>query len=622
MKNNLVKLLCLVLSLIMVVTSFSACKKKNDDAVTSSDSADVENDNPDEIIDEEPDEGDDDDLDDGDDLDDWEEWDDPEDYEDEPDEDEPADEEEPDEEEPDVEEPEDEEPDKETDSDLATASLNIYNKTPVQNQFVGFAATYHMYAYRYDKLGRQYDQKMIDFEMDRVARSGITMARSMYNISDAWDSKNKVFDWESDTMTAFYKACLDLKERNVAVNVNHWSCSDYLFTTYPWGSEGNVIVDRPNGTQNPCHESVRVLDENGNPDQLATLKKFGEFMVETVKQLDAHGCTNTRRISIATEPYSAWVEDYADVISQDAYYERAAKGQAEAHNVVNQAFKDAGLRNRVDLQGPNFAGDGERVALYMKYFNKYVDKDAIDFVAAHNYMGNDVTVDNYDLWKECAELYGTQIDFKNFIWDEFNTRGSNSLENRRTGYNAVQLALAQTCFMNKGMKGSILWQLLDQQFPNNSATNNDSFKDGVHQCGAAPTLLWSSIVYPSFYGIQLLANAVRVDTLNGETAKVYRGDDDTYEGVYAFMTESNKNGDISIVTTNTNIFDTQITLNFEKSLGGKKLYRHVFRAENDKLTALATQIPPDKIKTNAKEVIKDVIPPYSIVVYTTKKLCD
>lgn len=488
---------------------------------------------------------------------------------------------------------------------ILTSKLNIYNAKPVQEDFMGFGGVYHAFTYRSDLYGRQYDDKMAQAEIDRVINSGITIARSYYEIPNAWDEKTGSWDWDSEEMQAIYKCCLGLKKGDVEMLMNHWYCSNYLFETYPWRDA------TPEGVKNECHVAIRV-----EGDQEKTLENFAVFMSETVKQFRARGCTNMTTISIATEPYCTWKEEWADVISKEERYNAASKDIATALNKVNARLKTDGIRNTVKIMGPNFAGV-EDAAYYYKYFKKHIEADACDLISLHTYQGRDLTSDNYELWKNAVEIYKTEVgSFENFVFDEYNCSpaAEESIEARHNSYNGVQLALAQVCFMNYGMKSSFVWSLLDQQWPNNSATSTDSFRDGVHMCGTAPTFLLSSIVFPPYYSFSLVAKA-----LGDKGAKVYRGDDDTYDGVYTAMTE-NKNGDVSIIVVSTNIEDTAVEINFEKSLGGKTLYRHVYNPNSIVCTAEGEMINPDLKLTNTTTMLKDVVSPYCVVVYTTKKL--
>ena len=169
--------------------------------------------------------------------------------------------------------------------------------------------------------------------------------------------------------------------------------------------------------------------------------------------------------------------------------------------------------------------------------------------------------------------------------------------------------------MNHGVRGCFLWTLFDQLWPDNFSTAADSgFYDGIQINGLAPSFLTSSIVFQPYYSHAIVANAVT----RGDT--IYAGDDETFSGVYSAMSKG-KDGSWNIVVVSTNIFETEITLNFEKSLGGVTLYRHAYAADTIKPTAEGEMITPDLKLTNTKKVLKDVIPAYSVVVYTTKQMC-
>ena len=91
------------------------------------------------------------------------------------------------------------------------------------------------------------------------------------------------------------------------------------------------------------------------------------------------------------------------------------------------------------------------------------------------------------------------------------------------------------------------------------------------------------------------------------------------ESKYAAMSES-PDGEISIVVASTNIDDTSLTLNFEKSLQGKTFYRHVYAPYDIVCTTEGELINPDLKLTNTTTALKDVVKPFNVVVYTTKKL--
>lgn len=56
----------------------------------------------------------------------------------------------------------------------------IFNKTPVQQNFLGLNAVYHGYAGLSDDAGRVYTPQQCDLEADRAAALGLKVARTYY----------------------------------------------------------------------------------------------------------------------------------------------------------------------------------------------------------------------------------------------------------------------------------------------------------------------------------------------------------------------------------------------------------------------------------------------------------
>ena len=103
-------------------------------------------------------------------------------------------------------------------------------------------------------------------------------------------------------------------------------------------------------------------------------------------------------------------------------------------------------------------------------------------------------------------------------------------------------------------------------------------------------------------------------------AKVYAGDDEALDGVYAAMTVG-PDGSYNIMVINTDIEPVNLTLNFEKSLGGATLYRHVYDPNNAFATADTKLTAPDKKIINTNQVLKDQVISYGVYFYTTRQVC-
>lgn len=582
MKTNFKKLIALLLALAMLLTAFSGCngkksgskknssKKKANTAVTSdlSSGGNTSSDLNDE------------------------DWEDPEDAGAEDDFDDPEEEE------------------------AIFSNIMLHNKTAVQQNFLGFNAIYHAYAYRKDQYGRTFNEKMAAEETARAARSGIHIVRTYYDMDMAWDSKTQSFDFESEKMQGFYRFCLEMKKYNISVLVNHWYISQIAHWVYVHGQpdiNGMPNVDSNGKTK--CHPAVYV-----EGDQQATYDKFAEFMVETVKALKMHGCSNANYISALTEPGIYWDDDWGDIYKEGKEYAVKISNQtAEINNILNRHLRQAGLRSSVIIQGPNISGTAVEKHLTVPYMQNYLKKlepGTVDLISAHRYHGNEMIADNYELWDEWLNENESGFSLKNFIYDEYNSdpSGGNLVKNRNNAFNGIQIALGNIAMLNHGVQGSFLWSLFDQQWPDSQSTNYE-FDDGVHLTGTAPTLLSSSIVYPSYYSFALTANLV------GQLgSSVYAGDDKNTDGVYAAMTVG-KDGSVNILVVNTNTDQAYLTLDFEKTIGGKTMYRHVYKAAEIVPSANTELLPPDLRITNVKQKLKDAVPPYSVVVYTTQQAC-
>ncbi len=193
---------------------------------------------------------------------------------------------------------------------------------------------------------------------------------------------------------------------------------------------------------------------------------------------------------------------------------------------------------------------------------------------------------------------------KPYIFDEYNTLFSR--DNSRSEH-GVQICNAAVALMNSGVAGSLLWSLFDQQWPNSNHSNDDSFVEGDHRCGTAPTLTRSLIPYKSFYAFSLLSRYT-----GGEGSKVYEG-----------FGENNVNctmnvmpdGNVTIVVVNSKDTDDEFELKFENSLD-LNLYKYRF----DPNTIICDEIAKPIVHSGcdiAQEVIKGKIPAYGMLVYTT-----
>jgi len=153
-----------------------------------------------------------------------------------------------------------------------------------------------------------------------------------------------------------------------------------------------------------------------------------------------------------------------------------------------------------------------------------------------------------------------------------------------------------------------LWTLFDQQWPNNHATNSDSFYDGDHRCGVASLLSRSLIPHKSYYAFSLISKYV------DSGSKVYEGVGK--ECLHTTMSVS-KNGDITIIVVNGKDVGEEFKINFEKSLEGVSFNCHIFNPETCVPDEKAEIIGSSKVLNSVTNSLSDYIAPYGVTVYTT-----
>lgn len=580
MKNRVLKLICLVLALVLSVTAFAACsgknsannkkktKKKstNSTTATTSDFSDY-SDSSDFSDDEEEDDVYDDDGEDA--------------------EDEPVDE-------------DDEE------EGVVNATVPIFNANPVQENFLGFNGLYNAFAYQKDRWGRELTEEMAELELDRAKSIGVRIARTSYNGSYAWDAKTKKFDWNSEAMQGLYKWSNKLQDGGVKTWISYWYESTYYLRTHYWSDEDK------NGHDNTVFEGF--ADPANNQQKI--LKNYAEFMADTVEQFRAHGAINAAYLSTATEPGAWWNEDWGAESERAAFEEKCAKMQVDAVTEVHNALKNRGLRSVVEIIGPNISGEEDASNEYLYYYQKQLQPGVVDMISAHKYFGSDITADNYGLWQEKIDKVKQVVDVQNWIFDEYSMSSVDIHNNLRpvNGMFGYQYALANMAFLNNGLKSCISWTLFEQQWPNVNTDIRD-WDDGVQLYGCMPTLLKSSYVYPYYHYINLVNNI-----MGQFGSKVYAGDDEAPDGVYAAMTKG-PDGSYNIMVINTNLDAANITLEFESSLGDATLYRHVYDPNNVIRTDDTSLTAPDKKIIHTNKVLKDQIIPFGVVFYTTRRVC-
>lgn len=497
----------------------------------------------------------------------------------------------------------------------SSAEFTLKNASaPVQKDFLGFNAVYHGYTFSPDSYNRVHTDRSAKAELDAVKKSGISIARTYYGSELAWNVHNKSWDFKSEEMKALYRWCNELKDRGIEVHLSYWYAFKELFDKYPEADHKNKkepYVYKTNGTKN------KAFYVEGDSEK--TFDNFATFINDSIVNLHANGCTNVKYLSLSTEPGFTYYEN--EKLSAEETAEIYAKNYLAFSNPVHKKLKESGYRNKITIVGPNEGARTTPNGYLAKAVAELDTEGAIDLYSSHSYYtGDDLNGDSYPYFSDDIKLKldGLKCGKDKYIYDEYGVFHSGWTQaanwRRENGQYGTHIVLQQIASLNIGIKGSYMWSLVDQQWPNNITTNTDSFVDGVHYCGLLPNYQVNDVPYPGFYAFQLMANYIGVSG-----AEVYEVDytNAEFSGVYSTMVKL-PDGNVGIAVANTNYTDAAVKFNFEKSIG-KTLYRHQFNPAKVYCSSDAELIPASAKITNCKKQFVDVVPAFGVTVYTSVK---
>ncbi len=226
----------------------------------------------------------------------------------------------------------------------------------------------------------------------------------------------------------------------------------------------------------------------------------------------------------------------------------------------------------------------------------------------------------YALWckPNCLDAYQTWLDYekdairvlpesrKGDYWhDEYNVM----FDKKPDKEHGIWLALGQVAMMNGGGKGSFMWTLFDQQWPNNHSNNADAFEDGIHKHGLMPVLNKTLVPHPAYYAWGIVSRYT-----GGSGTKCYEGINCSEEKLAMNVNEL-PDGNITITVVNYSRKSQDVKI---------KLNRYFDRDFHRHLCDTATLVPdesatlPQIDKTfRVADSICDTLPAMSVAVYTT-----
>lgn len=465
---------------------------------------------------------------------------------------------------------------------------------PVNTDFLGINGIYHAYTYINDKYGRQYTEEQAQMEFDRIAKFGVDNVRTYYNSDYAWDAQTNSWNFESDSMKAVYRWMKEMQKRNITIDLNAAWLLGGMYTKSSFAPWSGIYVEG---------------------DEEASIKNYTNWMIESLKQIRAHGINNVKYLIMFTEPASPIETTLTKPVAESRDMDKHIDRWLKVTKALHEALKKEGMRSDYLMVGPN---DHKLITnidgSYMSPFFYHTVKESADYMdifSSHTYFSHsDETFDfvpvHYDMYLGERIQYVKENTNKRFWIDETDIRVDTD-----SPWHAMQWSTLLERTMHTGVQNAIIWSLADQQWPNNTTYNNDGFVNGVQKSGILPTLFESSLPRNSFYGTSLLTKYF------GNHATVY----ESYCHEYGFYSAAqiDQNKDWSMFVTNFNVEKSTVCFEFEKNIGKQTFYRHLYEVKENYKTANATIIGVDKIITTSGDRLYDEIPASCIAVYTTVK---
>lgn len=233
--------------------------------------------------------------------------------------------------------------------------LSVNFKKPVQQNFLGCNAIYHGFAGLPDCDGRVYTPEQCELEADRAAKMGLKIARTYFKWY-AYDQATHTWNWDNETMTAFYRWCERMQKRGIDIALHTGWCNPGDVNSSSWGgfSPFHVEGDWPQSVEN-----------------------YAAWVSETVHQLvELRGFTNIKYLMFFTEPSRASGKLPAGKTAFECWEDcvRAAHNRLTAD----------GRRHLIQMIGPN---ENVRACGYPALLSYAVEKtsDIIDGFSSHIY---------------------------------------------------------------------------------------------------------------------------------------------------------------------------------------------------------------------------------------------
>ena len=507
------------------------------------------------------------------------------------------------------------------DSAVGATTLTVSNGSAVNSSFGGFGAVIYPWTntIRENNVTVAAAKTRAYAELDRMQAAGITKVRIIFSVLQTghYDFTNKCAnipaggDWFTDIWVEMLNA---LKARGIDVMIN-----------FGWGnsiqslSSGNLTAVFPTGT---TFQTSLTLNEQ--------ITAYGQLVAAyTDFFLDA-GCDNVKSITFFSEPGNGWKgSTNAEAKSQSAQlnFDNVITTYGQCVSSVKSQLTALGRGSDVSIVSGNISmlydpssgydwwnitsWGGYSFLSAKKWFRTMVGKSTISSNSSaytYHYYGKytNEKVSNYSINKAAIDnitsdgLATTSVNVNSIMMDEVSVKsGATNAENNKSlvgPFEATQLAEYLAIIMNRGYKGAYAWT-----FSNLGGDNNFGFMPNA--------LSGETVPYDRFYAFSLITKYMNRCT------KIYAGTQSdgcvTVYGTNADGTEK------YLMVVNLNYQNKAVRVNFNSSLSGATLYRHVYNPSVNTASARADIIGYDKTFSGITTSLTDTLPAGAVAIYTS-----
>lgn len=471
--------------------------------------------------------------------------------------------------------------------------INLFNDSPVNEEFLGFGALYYPWIYIKDEAGRNYTEEEAKIELDRLKLSGVKIARATLFVNPNWyNERQNSWSFEDEEFNGLLRSFLGMSERQIDIMLN-----------FEWGNSINF---------GPIFANKDLAKYSFDKQ----CEIFGTFVRDFVTALKNNGVGTVKYLTFFSEPANGITNGFESDEGKKLLV-RYEKCISAIHNTLCEA----GIRKEYKMVLGNVALATEIWNYTWQYFKPIFDvlEPYADEWSYHNYNRYSLPYSNTALSYENMMAYvdyditqKTGVNAKNVWIDEYNAldRNNSWFEFRNsTKWYPIHIIAGMVANMNIGYKTILNWTFINTLWINSHANAKDNWLDGHHCWGLIPHPHQDKRPYNSFYAYQMVASHIT-------EGKTFRGDNFIESGLSCCGCQ-NCDGTFTIIVVNSGIFASPFEMMFSKPFENLTFKRYLFEAEKDYRREDNTVILADKSIKNVSNIIKDTLPAGSVAVYTT-----